>query len=253
MSIVLNEREWAEKAIESHELGKKPVETLNRVARYYLSSGYGKRDVRGKLETFLVQCDPNISLFYWSDALDRITRKSDKYGLIDIPGIDITVPEMETINGLGKRQLRRLAFTLLCVAKYWDEVSESNNHWVNTKDSDILRMANISVSIKKQSLMFGELNELSLLQFSKKIDNLNVRVLFMEDGETAIHIHDFRNLGYQYLRYCGEPYFECESCGVVTKLRNPGTGRKQKYCPNCALEIKTRQSVNAVMRRRATT
>lgn len=251
MGIVLNEREWAEKMIANHDLGKKPVETLSRVAKYYLFSGYSKKDVRRKLETFLVQCDPNASLFYWSNALDRIVKNSDKYELIDIPRIDVTASEIEKIDRLGGKQLRRLAFTLLCVAKYWDEVSARNDHWVNTKDRDILQMANISTSIKRQSLMFSELNELSMIQFSKKIDNLNVRVLFMEDGEPAIHIHDFRNLGYQYLRYCGEPYFECESCGIVTKIKSPGSGRKQKYCPNCALEMKTRQSVNAVMRRRA--
>ena len=40
MSIVLNEYEWAERAIQNHELGKKPIETLNRVSKYYLSNKY---------------------------------------------------------------------------------------------------------------------------------------------------------------------------------------------------------------------
>ena len=35
MSIVLKENDWAEKMIQSKSLGKKPSETLRRVARYY--------------------------------------------------------------------------------------------------------------------------------------------------------------------------------------------------------------------------
>ena len=68
----------------------------------------------------------------------------------------------------------------------------------------------------------------------------------------AIHIHDFRNLGYQYMKYYGGPYFECVNCGITVKEQEPSKGRRQKYCPECALEIKTRQNVNAVMRHRST-
>lgn len=46
MSIVLNEYEWAERMISNHELGKKPIETLTRVAKYYLENGYSKREIR---------------------------------------------------------------------------------------------------------------------------------------------------------------------------------------------------------------
>lgn len=35
MSIVLNEYDWAEKMIANHDLGKKPIETLSRVSKYY--------------------------------------------------------------------------------------------------------------------------------------------------------------------------------------------------------------------------
>ena len=36
MSIVLNECEWAERAIKDKTLGKKPYETLSRVAKYLI-------------------------------------------------------------------------------------------------------------------------------------------------------------------------------------------------------------------------
>ena len=151
MSIVLNEYEWAERMINNHDLGKRPVETLNRVAKYYLATGYSKREVRRMLDTFLIQCDPSASLPSWSDMLDKIAKNVDKYPIIRVDGIDVTGKEMEAIEKLDGKQLRRLAFTLLCVAKYWDAVSERNDHWANTSDREIMQMANISTSIKRQS------------------------------------------------------------------------------------------------------
>ena len=51
MSIVLNEREWAEYAIASRQLGRSPMETLNRVARYYYQcEGYRRKEVKQKVD-----------------------------------------------------------------------------------------------------------------------------------------------------------------------------------------------------------
>lgn len=250
MSIVLNEYEWAERMINNHDLGKHPVETLNRVAKYYFANQYSKREIRKMLDTFLIQCDPSASLSGWSDMLDKVVKNVDKYPIIKMDGVDISVEEMEAIEKLEGKQLRRLAFTLLCVAKYWDAVSEKNDHWVNTPDREIMQMANVSTSIKRQSAMFAELKAVGMIRFSRKIDNLNVRVVFMEDGETVLHIQDFRNLGYQYLKYYGGPYFECENCGLTAKIQEPARGRRQKYCPSCAIEVGVRQRVNWVMRER---
>lgn len=250
MSIVLNEYEWAERMVNNHELGKKPIETLSRVAKYYYANQYSKKEVRKLLDSFLTQCDPSVSLVHWSDTLDRVAKSVDKFPIICLDGIRITQKELERIESLGGKQARRLAFTLLCVAKYWDAVSASNNHWVNSPDKEIMQMANINTSVKRQSMMFGELRDAGFIRFSKKIDNLNVQVLFMEDGETAIHIQDFRNIGYQYLKHYGEPYFDCVNCGITVKIQEPAKGRRQKYCPSCAVELHTKQKVESVMRRR---
>lgn len=251
MSIVLNEYEWAEQMIARHELGRKPVETLNRVAKYYLENNYSKRETRQLLDAFLSSCDPASSPAQWAETLDRITRNAGRFPLVRLDGICIFKGELEKIGSLPGNQIKRLAFALLCVAKYWDAARESNNHWVNTSDKEVMQMANINTSIKRQSLMFAQLKERGFIRFSKKVDNLNVQVAFMdENGEIGLNIQDFRNLGYQYMQYCGGPYFQCANCGLTVKLQEPSRGRRQKYCPGCAVEIHTRQKVDSAMRRR---
>lgn len=249
MSIVLNEHEWAQEKIASRSLGTKPFETLSRVAKYYIDKNYSKKETRDILDTFLLQCDPTVSLPKWSETLDYAVLRALKCNAVKIDGVEITKPEIERIDSLEGIQVRRLAFTLLCLAKYWDIVNPQGDHWVNSKDSDIMRMANINTSIKRQSLMYYTLNEAGMIQFSKKVDNTNVRVRFITQGDVALTITDFRNLGYQYLRYHGEPYLECQNCGITVKSKNT-IGRKQKYCKECASDMYIKQTVNSVMRQR---
>jgi len=249
MELVMNEMEWAADMIERHDLGDRPTQTLRRVASYYYNNKYGKKEIRRLLELFLVSCDPSISLVKWSDTIDRVVKGVDKRKTIHVDGVEITDAEMDRITSLVGPRPRRLAFTLLCIAKYWNQVSKDNNSWVNTPDSDIMRMANIKASIKQQGLLYGKLIEAGLLESAKRVDNLNVRVTFCKKGERVLYITDFRNLGYQYQRYCGEPFYQCENCGIVMpESDNPRA--HHKYCPECAATIKTRNSMESVTRYR---
>ncbi len=243
---------WVEDMIRDKSLGTNPFETFTRLARYYLGSGKDKRDVRRMMDEYLVRCDPTASLPKWSGMLDKALNYAQKRDAILIDKITVTKPEMQQISLIQGVQTRRLAFTLLCLAKYWMAVYHRYDGWVCNKDSEIMSLANINTSIKRQSAMYHVLNEMGLIEFSRSVDNTSVRVKFMADGETALEIHDLRNIGYQYLRYLGEPYFECQNCGIVTRESNPARdrrGRKQKYCKSCAMTVKMKQNVESVMRR----
>ena len=247
MSLVMNENEWARDMILRRDLGNKKFETLTRVARYYLESGFSKREVRRLLDAFVVQCDPEASLPLYAEMLDSAIKSALKRKSVNIESIGVTAKELKEIAKSDQRQSRRLAFTLLVLAKYYDQFKPNNDHWVGTKDSDIMKMANISTSIKRQSAMYNHLNKLGLVQFSKQVDNISTRVTFVDDGDPVLVITDLRNLGYQYMKYCGEDlYFVCENCGITDKRRTV-RGRNQKYCIDCATKIRTKQNVDAVM------
>ena len=79
MSIVLNEYDWAERALKDKALGKKPYETLSRVAKYYTYKNYTRKEVRRLLDEFLLQCEPTASLVTWSDTLDNGRRCADHH------------------------------------------------------------------------------------------------------------------------------------------------------------------------------
>lgn len=240
MSIVLNEREFAQRVLEDCTLGHKPTETMSRLVRYYTAEGYSKREISVLLEEFLVKCDPSINVVKWQDTISRVIKLAQKLKLIEIDSIPITSSELDVCGKLQGRQSQRLMFTLIGLAKYANCVNPNNNSWVNRQDREIFRLANIITPIKRQSLMLGSLKDLGLIGFSRRIDNVNINVRCVDQvGEACLSITDFRNLGYQYMRYCGGPYFECESCGLVIKR----TSNRQSYCHECSIEINRQRNL----------
>lgn len=233
--IILNEKKWAKEAIDSLSLGKKPYETIVRVAKYYKSEGYGKGELRNLVEQFMIRCDPSVSLIKWDGAISSAVAAAEKYPLICMNGVDITGEEMLMIEAVPGVLLQRLLFTLVCLAKYGNAVNPRNNNWVNRPQNEIFKYANINITSKRQSLMVNDLWQTGLVEYSRLVDNTNLRVLALCDGETEMTITDFRNLGNQYMQRIrhGEGYFNCEICGLVLKQR----ARNQKYCEDCAEEI----------------
>jgi len=147
MEIILNEKAWAENAIESGSLGQRPAETLMRVAKYYHSMGYKRNEIERLLEEFLLRCDPTITLPRWRQAISRCASGAGKYPLIDVRGVTISQREMEQIGRLGGRLAQRLMFTLLCLAKYGNAVNPRNGNWVNRSPREVFALANITVTV----------------------------------------------------------------------------------------------------------
>lgn len=239
-NIVLNEKACAEHAIANLTLGSKPIETLGRVARYYYSEGYKKREIGSLLEDFMLKCDPTINIVKWQATIDRQVNSADKYELIDIPGVAVTKSEMEQIKKIEGKLLQRLMFTMLCLAKYGNAINPNNNSWVNRKDKEIFSLANITITTKRQSLMINDLWTLGYIGYSRVVDNININVKIVDDeSPVELFVTDFRNLGNQYMRYCGEKYIECQCCGVVIRKDS----NVQRYCRDCAAEINRQKTL----------
>ena len=98
--------------------------------------------------------------------------------------------------------------------------------------------------ILKYLCLFEDINEERINKIiNKKLKanhNLSKKMFIVKVG------NDLRNLGYQYLKYYGEPFLECANCGLTVKRAN----NKQKYCNSCYESIHLKQRVDSVMRYR---
>lgn len=233
--IILNEREYAEKCLREKPVVDKPFENISIIARYYYwVCGYRKKKIYSLLLEYLKETYPRYELneMYWLEILEKVAQKAKSYNLLETSGVRITKSEMETIRSIGKKVYERLAFTFLCLAKLNNLKNPNNHSWVFQSRKEIYDCARISCSTAEQDWKIGYLADIGLLKMAERIDNLNLQVTFIdEDDEVELFVSDFRELGYEYLKYCGENYIRCEECGILIKGNKNGT---KKYCKNCA-------------------
>lgn len=240
MNIILNEKDYAENAIRHHDLGEDPMETLKCVSRFYSANGYNKKDIKSHLNEFLLRCDSDVDLFLWEDTVDYYSKTAKKHELVELFCIPITKKELDVCTSLEKKYLQRLMFTLICLAKYNYLSNKNHNGWVNTKHSDIFKMANIITSSTDQDRLLRALRDLELIRFSNKVTSLSLAVECMDlDGDVELEVTDFRNLGNQLRGYMGEPIVECEECGLTIMRR----GNHHKYCRACSIEVNRRNAL----------
>lgn len=229
--IILNERVAAIDAIENRVVGKSPARTLMRIAKYYYAEGYKQGDIRQLLRQFMLRCNPEVRLGKWEDVIEYCVRNAGKRPLVEIESVSVTQSEMDTIKAISGGTAQRVMFTLLCLAKLGNAISTKNNNWVNREHSEIFTLANASnLDQKRRCGMLHRMWQYKLIDFSKIVDNINIRVMIIDnDSPVVLNIVDFRNLGNQYRMYRGEKYMQCECCGLVVKR----TANACKYCKSC--------------------
>lgn len=248
--IILNERKCAENALSGKTFHGDVFGSMKLVSCLFADRGMSKAETKDALKDYIVACNPHASIVKMDDMINAAVGYGHNHSLLEIESVDVYKDEISTIRAITQgKQTERLAFTLLCLSKYWNIKLESDKSWVNSKTSEIMGLANMRTSIKRQGDMYNYLKEDGLITLSKRVDCTNVRVNFgCTSGDIALSVTDFRNLGNQYLMYIGEPFFICAECGSVTKMNNPGIGRKQKYCADCAMAVKNAQSIKSAKR-----
>lgn len=251
MSLIMREFEWVENEMKMKSLPSKPYNLLLSMAKYFSDKGYNKPQIKKKLREYILTCNPDAAIYKdYGNTLDKVLSYYQKRDPVHVDCVTVTVPEIASINSIESKQAKRVAFAVLCIAKFKDSLNPQNNHWVGEQLSAVMKSANVRTSIKRQCLIYNDLKECGMIEFAKQPDNNNVQVLFMQDGDVAMRITSLDNLGYRYLMYCGEPYFECQECGSITKYRNKIKGKNQKYCDSCAPVVAKEQRYQSNKQRR---
>lgn len=227
--VILNEKEYAEHVIKHGIVGKKPSQTLMILAKYYYSLGYTRDEIHKLLVNFMQKNHVGFNYVKWSKTINNCAKHADKYKLLEIDSVGITQKELDTIARLDDKWAERLAFTYLCFAKLYNVIHKNNNNWTNCDDSTIFSTAKIYGNEKSRGLIIKTLLDCGLISLGAKVDNINTRVLFIEQSEDfVLYVDDFRNLGYLYSMWRGEGFVRCKECGLIFKQKCDN-----EYCYTC--------------------
>lgn len=244
MSVILNEKEQAEKIIEKGEVGNKPTSTLFLLSKYYRQEEkLGEKKTAQKLNEFMEKNYKGYNEALWEDIIEDISKKGKKYLLQEIESINIAKVELDTISGIENMKYQKLLFTMLCYAKLYNTLSDTNNGWVNTEIKEIYKVARVTVKYRNDKFLYlNDLENTGLISFSNKNDNLNMKVNFIDnDSDIVLKIKDFRELGYEYQNHIGDGNFiRCSECGRLVRKKS-NHDRSTKYCKECARNIQFNQ------------
>lgn len=237
IEIILNELKEAEHILKTKTY-KDIRQAVSILARYY----YHIENLRGKkiyelLDVFLKENYPEYNPSKWTKTLNVQIKKAPKYPLQTIPYVPVTQNELNTIDSLphSSYRLKRLSFTLLCLAKFCNIRNDTNNDWVNKPIQEIFVLANIPVSQKEQGSLLYQLKTLGLITYSSKVDSTNINVQFIDnESPEVLQIQNFNELGKEYLLYSNKKYTRCTGCGTIIKMNS----NRQKYCAACAKKAK---------------
>lgn len=235
--IILNEKEYAERCLNEDVINqdKNPYQVVSILAKYYYHiCGYRKKKIYGLLIDYLKRYYPRyeMNIGNWEKNISKLATNAGKEDLFEISGIKITKPELLKIQSVKNKAKEKLLFTMLCVSKLNMKKNPKSNGWVNIETREIFSMARVSCTSVEQDIKIGEFRQLGLLELPKKNGNLNFRVTFIDDdGDEEIFVSDFRELGYEYLKYIGDKRInKCVECGVYfIKTENART-----HCKNCS-------------------
>ena len=138
MSIVLDERKYAEEILEKGEVGSKPTSTLFLLSKYYRQNKeLSEKKTVQALHSFMAEHYKNYNPVLWEDIIDDIAKKGKKYPLQEIDHIGITQNEIDQIAKVTSLKYQKLLFVMLCYAKFYNATSKKNNNWVNTDIKEI--------------------------------------------------------------------------------------------------------------------
>ena len=243
IELYMDEEKEALKILELKDLGYRPSSSICILAKYYLQvQNKTKKETEDLIIDFIKnKTKINYKPSDWEKCIVKNIKKAEKIPIVKIDKIEINKSEIQLIQELTSKPLQRLAFTLLCVAKYHNQLFDKNNNWVNYQMYQIFKLAGVANRTQAERLcMLNELYKLNMIKYSKKNTNTNVCVNYiLDDDEIAIELHNMQELGKEYSLYCGEKYIRCEKCGILFR----SSSNNSKYYKNCGkyerINIKT--------------
>ena len=257
---ILNETKYAEQIIEKGFSKNKIIFEIRILAKYFYSQGYEKEELKAKVNEF---CNKRLSQFNqvtWIKTINKICKYAEKNSLFDVKSVRITMLEYDKIKSLNNKNLEKIAFVMLVLAKInkqsymvylKDRINSKLNNKVKREDIDykfkgyylnesvneICKLAKVHGSKEKKLAMIKELWDLGFVHVGFPA---RLRVDFVNNHTTEdfVVLDKFNNFILEYEKTLGVKVKYCEVCGEIIK----DTVNNKKYCNVCWKDEKRNQN-----------
>lgn len=220
-----------------------PEETIRDLARYnYHVLNMKKED---NYDAILAYMTKNGNDFYEEKYFQIIYRNissAKKYKFRSVSPVKITRTEIDKIVSLNDIRKEKIAFILLAVAKYYNNVSSDNNNRMYMSMSDLFKLARVAIPCKERAgYLHFAYKENILVEHTFVGTNLKVVGFVDDNSEVVLELgeDDYKELAYAYLNYKNGGYKHCKGCGKLFKMHKSAPGRL--YCKECGQKEETNE------------
>lgn len=226
------------KIVEEDHIGR----TIYRRARYnYFIKNLTDKKNYNEIVNFITENSTvGLTDFDIYEFVNKAIKSAKKVGLKQVDHIYITKSELDFISKLDDIKLEKVAFVLLALAKYHNEVSEDYDDRVYIKLSEVKKMARINMNRIDFEYFYANLYDKGVLQHNTSPTSTMQIVNFVshnQDDEVAFELKeiDYLELAYVYLSWKnnGKGYTRCTKCD---RLMRQSKTKPRKYCEECARE-----------------
>jgi ribosomal protein L20A (L18A) len=129
-----------------------PEETIRDLARYnFHILGMKKEDNYDAILRYMIKnCDDFYEEKYFK-IIYRNIASAKKYKFRNVKPVVITKSEMDRITSLSDIRKEKIAFVLLAVAKYYNNVSDDNNNRMYISISDLFKLSRVAIPCKERA------------------------------------------------------------------------------------------------------
>lgn len=231
-----NDKSDIEEMIKNKYANKQnPEETIRDLARYnYHVLGMKKEDNYDAIVAYMTQnCEDFYEEMYFKTIYRNIA-SAKKYKFRDVAPVIITQSEIDKITGLSNIRKEKIAFVLLAIAKYYNNVSADNNNRMYISMSDLYKLARVAIPCKERAEYLHFAYENGILEEHTFVGtNLKIVPFVDNNSDSVIELRedDYKELAYTYLNYKNGGYKHCKGCGRLFKMHKSEPGRL--YCREC--------------------
>lgn len=186
--------------------------------------------------------------------IEEYVKNASKYPFKDIESIKITKKELDFIEKLDNIRLEKIAFVLLCIAKYECYYHDEPKYWISWSLNNIAKLARVHVTKDENRQLFRELVLNDVIESNSSGVNLYEHILFVshdKDDSVVLELSetDYKELAYTYLFYKNgfSGYVHCEKCYRLVKQKS----NRQKFCDECAEKNEQENARNRVRKYRS--
>ena len=251
---IFNEKEYIEGIISSGHVDlANPTNTIRKLARYnFYVNSYKKSKNYSAIVDYMTKNFKDFSEMTYQKAIDGCIKDVDKTPFKNIESVKITKSELDKISSLDDVKKQKLAFVLLCTAKYRDEYNPNNCHKTDISATDLYKMARVVLPREQRNIYLHFLIKDGLVEPHNNSKTKNKKLLFVsEDNNDEVILElkeiDFKELAYVYMSWKnnGDGFTKCQRC--VKTIKQSKT-RPRKYCEECAEIVEKENSKERVRR-----